>query len=266
MPSESDLPRAVLRGLRAALREGSGSADQLSLAFSGGLDSSVISALAREAGSPTALTVGYPNAPDLANASEAARLLDLDWRPLLLDDELLREEAISLLEAFPDLDAIALSYELPLWILLQRAPSGLIVAGQGADELFGGYARYESLDPEKLHEALEHDLEALLRETVPREVAMARRHGKELRLPYCHPLVLGPTRALPPALRMGPRRKELLRRVAAELGLPSAIVERPKKAAQYGSGVMPALRRFAKTEGRSILEALRRPSPSTSGL
>ncbi len=264
MPSESNLPRAILRGLRAALRE-SGSPNHLSLAFSGGLDSSVVAALAREVGSPTALTVGYPSVHDLAIASEAARLLDLDWRPLLLDDELLRQEATSLLEAFPDLDAIALSYELPLWILLQRAPSRLIAAGQGADELFGGYARYEGLDPEKLQEALEHDLDALLRVTVPREVAMARRHGKELRLPYCHPLVLGPTRALPPALRMGPRRKELLRRVAAELGLPSAIVERPKKAAQYGSGVMPALRRFAKTEGRSILEVLRSPSPPKPG-
>ncbi len=266
MPSESDLPRAIIRGLRAALREGSGSADHLSLAFSGGLDSSVVAALAREVGIPTALTVGYPNAADLANASQAARLLDLDWRPLLLDDELLRREATSLLEAFPDLDAIALSYELPLWILLRRAPSRLIVAGQGADELFGGYARYEGLEPEKLEEALEHDLEALLRETVPREVAMARRHGKELRLPYCHPLVLGPTRALPPTRRTGPRRKELLRRVAAELGLPSVIVERPKKAAQYGSGVMPALRRFAKSEGRPILEILRRPRPATPGL
>ena len=265
MPSNSDLPRTILRGLRAAMREESTSADRLSLAFSGGLDSSVVAALAQEVGRPKALTVGYPSAHDLAHASEAARLLDLDWRPLLLDDELLRREAASLLEAFPDLDAVTLSYELPLWILLPRAPSRLIAAGQGADELFGGYARYEGLDPEELQETLEHDLETLLRETVPREIEMARRHGKELRLPYCHPLVLGPTRALPPALRMGPRRKELLRRVAAEMGLPSVIVERPKKAAQYGSGVMPALRRFAKTEGRSILEVLRHPSLSTPG-
>ena len=265
MPSDLSAAQQILEGLREAVRDMAAPGGRLTLAFSGGLDSSVVGALAREHAQTSALTVGYPNSQDLANASEAARLLGFGWRPVLLNDELLRREAVALLKAFPRLDAMTLSFELPLWIVLQHAPEPRVLAGQGADELFGGYARYEDLDREALREELDRDVESLLRETVPREEAMALHHGKELRLPYCHPLVLGPTQALPIALRTGPRRKELLRRVAAEAGLPSSIVERPKKAAQYGSGVMPALRRFAKTEGRPILELLRTEGGPTRG-
>lgn len=263
MPSSPTPVRQILEGLRQATRELVADVDQVTLAFSGGLDSSVVAALASEWTEIVALTVGYAKSPDLANAAEAAPLLELTWRPIYLDDAALLRGGASLLEAFPDLDAVALSFEIPLWVLLPHAPAGPVVAGQGADELFGGYARYDGLKGKDLQEALDGDLETLLGATIPRERAMARRHGKELRLPYCHPLVLDPARALPAAQRVGPRRKELLRRVATTLGLPSAIVERPKKAAQYGSGVMPALRRLAKAEGRPILDLFRPERRST---
>ncbi|MFQ5552804.1 MAG: asparagine synthase C-terminal domain-containing protein [Thermoplasmata archaeon] len=265
MPSSPTAVSPILEGLRQAVHEMTSDVERVTLAFSGGLDSSVVAFLASERVEIEALTVGYPKSQDLANAREAARLLGLNWAAVQLDDDTLIRSGASLLEAFPDLDAIALSFEIPLWTLLPHAPTGPVLAGQGADELFGGYARYAGLNEPDLQEALEHDLGVLLRETIPREKAMARHHGRELRLPFCDPLVVSQARALPADQRARPRRKELLRRVATELGLPETIVERPKKAAQYGSGVMPALRRLAGAEDRPILEFLRIERRSTPG-
>jgi asparagine synthetase B (glutamine-hydrolysing) len=42
----------------------------------------------------------------------------------------------------------------------------------------------------------------------------------------------------------------MLREAAIALGLPDGLAERPKKAAQYGSGVARALSRLARNERR----------------
>lgn len=257
MSSKATAPTDLLKTLRQAGRELCADRPLLTLAFSGGLDSSVVAALAREETEVTALTVGYPQSIDLANASEAARQLDLDWTPIELNDGLLVREAGALLHAFPRLGPLALTFELPLWILLPRAPGRVIFAGQGADELFGGYAKYVDLEGENLRHALDRDLETLLTETVPREREMARLHGKDLRLPYCDLSVVRAVRALPIMVRGGVRRKAALRGIARELGLPVQVVERPKKAAQYGSGITQALRRLARGRGLTLGDFLR---------
>ncbi len=250
-------PEGVLEALREATQECCQGASHVGLAFSGGLDSSVVAALAREMASVALYTVGYPDYEDMKNAREASEILELPWVPLYLDDSILMEEAGSLLSAFPGLDAVTLSFELPLWALLKKCDERVVLAGHGADELFGGYARYERLRGDVLRDAMEMDFERLIRETVPREDRMARLHGRELRLPYCHATVLQALLHVEPDLRKGPGRKGLLREVATLLNLPRPLVERPKKAAQYGSGVMKRMKALAKNEGLRLGEFLR---------
>ncbi|MFQ5838672.1 MAG: asparagine synthase-related protein [Thermoplasmata archaeon] len=246
----------ILEVLKEAVRAACMGEERVALAFSGGLDSSVIAALASDFVSVVPYTVGYPSSQDLVNARTASGALGLPMQPIHLDDLLLIREARALLKRFPDLSPVTLSFELPLWILLQRCQEGLVLAGQGADELFGGYARYVSLEPADLQKNLERDLTILLNDTIPRETEMARLHDKELRLPYCHPSVIAAALSLPVELKGGPRRKEALRRVAERLGLPTELVERPKKAVQYGSGVMKRLRVLARREGQGMRDFL----------
>src|SRR5207245_8645025 len=47
-------------------------------------------------------------------------------------------------------------------------------------------------------------------------------------------------------------RKYVLRRLAARLSLPDSVVDRPKKAVQYSSGVQKVLLKEAKRQGMSL--------------
>lgn len=261
MPTSGDqVGSSLLPPLKEAVAIACRAGGEVGLAFSGGLDSTVIARLASPLAALTGYTVGYPDSVDLQNAQEAASLLGLPWTPLILDDSAVLEGARTLLQLFPRLDPVRLSFELPLWILLPRAHPPHILAGQGADELFGGYHRYESLPEEARESSLQRDLGTLLQETMPREQRMARHQGKTLHLPYCDPAFLGAVTGIPAEIRAAPPRKTLLRDLATDLDLPSVLVQRPKKAAQYGSGVQKGLRTLAKREGKSLttfLEGLR---------
>ncbi len=245
-------PETILGPLKEAVQGACVREQVVALAFSGGLDSSIIAVLARESAEVHTYTVGYPSTQDLRNAQEASEALDLSWRPIRLNDRALLRDAKALIERFPSLDPVSFSFELPLWILMRKCAERVILSGQGADELFGGYARYMDMEVESLRRAMDVDLQRLLTATLPREDKMARIQGKELRVPYCHAKVISTALSLPPQVRRGESRKEVLRKVAEMLGLPASLVERPKRAVQYGSGVMKALKAMAKSEGKGL--------------
>ena len=46
----------------------------------------------------------------------------------------------------------------------------------------------------------------------------------------------------------------VLRKVAANMGLPSSIVEKPKKAVQYATGINVALKKLAKKQKITVTE------------
>ncbi len=254
---------AVSEALQLSVQDACTGASGVALAFSGGLDSSVLAFLIKNLRPLTAYTVGFPGSPDMANAREASELLGLRWKPLELEATALRKEVRALLGLFPGLEPVPLSFELPLWIVLRRCRERAVLAGQGADELFGGYARYEGLEGERLERAMRDDWRVLTEETRPRERAMARRCGRTLHLPYTDRRVAEAIGALPRGDGGGPRRKERLRLVAEGLGLPEVLVDRPKKAAQYGSGIMAWLKREARAEGHRVGELLVRFTPTS---
>jgi len=78
-------------------------------------------------------------------------------------------------------------------------------------------------------------------------------HSVELRVPYLDLDVINMAMNIPIKYKINSEndllRKCILREVAQELGVPKEIVKRPKKAAQYGSGIHKMLvRRVLKDE------------------
>jgi len=229
------------------------------LAFSGGLDSSLLAHLALGLGRRVkAVTVGVEGCLDLRWASEAAEILGLDIEIVVVgDDELL--EAVELVgERIPrrslmDLAIAAIHY-------LSARSGAVLVSGQGSDELFGGYWRYEeALMRGGLEEAsrrIRRDIEEIHERTLERDEIAVALAGGELLAPYLARPIYELAVAISPELkvrRLADRvvRKWVLRRAAEELGLPEKLLERPKKAAQYSSGILKMLRKLLKEPARA---------------
>lgn len=145
-PPESQLP------LDEALRDSVSAhlvADvEVGVMLSGGVDSTLIAALAAEQQSPPirTYTLSYPGEPQLNEADIArqnARLMGSLHTEVPASTSALAEQVSPLIqssgEPFSD------EAYLPLALLSQRIGADLKVAlaGEGADELFGGYRRYD---------------------------------------------------------------------------------------------------------------------------
>jgi asparagine synthase (glutamine-hydrolysing) len=137
-----------------------------------------------------------------------------------------------------------------------------LLTGQGADELFAGYKRYEqAFDDGVLGIELEKDVLALPAQ-IRRDALVADLCDVKLCLPICNSDVVGIARSIDARLKMqkdegGYVRKYILRRVSEQY-LPHRLAWAPKKAAQYGTGVQNVLHRMARRQGLRQEEFLNR--------
>jgi asparagine synthase (glutamine-hydrolysing) len=145
--SSPDRPRQELREILKGAVERQLVADvPIGVFLSGGLDSSTVSALACRAVSGTLRTfsVGFegPDAvSELPAAREIARHLGSDHHELMMDADQVARDIECIIDGLdtPLADPTA----IPTWYMSRFAREWLTVAlsGEGADEIFGGYAR-----------------------------------------------------------------------------------------------------------------------------
>ena len=81
---------------------------------------------------------------------------------------------------------VKISFELPLYLCLANVNEKLVLSGQGADELFGGYARYVDMNQEELKVSLKRDTEALITNDIKMDYRIAELFKKTLKTPYLH--------------------------------------------------------------------------------
>ncbi|HTW77087.1 MAG TPA: asparagine synthase-related protein [Thermoplasmata archaeon] len=228
------IDRAFDRALRG-WRTGS---ERCSLLFSGGVDSSLLAWELRAAAGLDLVTVGLPGAPDLASARESAQAMGLRTRLEELtggEVEAARSRWAPLLLGLPRARASAI---LTLGIALARAPAGTVLCGQGADELFLGYAHFEGLDAIQAGARSDADLTTLRTVDQPIVDRIGQDLGRRIAVPYLDEGFVSAALALPIELRLPrPTRKAFFRRWAVHRGLPPGVAGRPKRAAQFGTRV-----------------------------
>ena len=244
----------------------------VAVAFSGGLDSSIIAFLVEKCGVKAHLiTVGLENMPETKYAEDAAEALNMQIqvKTYSIDDiEAVLPRVLWLIE---EPNAVNGSIAIPAyWTAEVAAARGLkvLTVGQGADELFGGYHRYLDTYAEKganaLKKKLFNDVARCYETNFQRDNQACMFHNVELRLPYVDLRVVNFALGLPLSLKIQSStdelRKRVLRKAAESFGLPGLVVSKAKKAIQYTTGVDKALRKLSKRENLNVPEYCRKVS------
>jgi asparagine synthetase B (glutamine-hydrolysing) len=264
-----DMQNAIVRLrtlLQRSTRERILGLKEVAVAFSGGLDSSLIAFLAQKTGVNVHLIfVSLENRSEIECAKKAAEALKLPIHVRLYKEKDVEKALPRVLWLIEEPAPVKASIGIPFYWAAENAAKmelKVMLAGQGADELFGGYKRYltEYLrqGKEKVREAIFKDIVKMHETNFERDRKICGFHNVELRLPFATCRMVEFALTLPLELKIessdDAQRKLVLRWVAKSAGLPEFIANKPKKAIQYSTGVSRTLKKLAKRKGLSQRE------------
>lgn len=240
------------REVRSAVRLAVPRRGAAAVAFSGGVDSSLVALACREEGlDPVLLTVGTAGSRDMRFAAHVAGLVRLPHHAMEIGAG---EIAAAAARVGGTAGARPLSWRenCVAFYHVARLASSLgiarVITANGIDELFCGYDSYRRVAGDAAAIARE------MRERVASELRMMRaasaaagEHGVELVQPLLSPEFVGYAMRVPVHEKITGAgdllRKHIVRRAAALAGVPAKAAYSRKKALQYGSGIHAVMAR-----------------------
>ena len=242
--------------------------DRAAVLLSGGVDSTLVAKAIKNRGiEVTGYCAGVRNSLDVQNAVQAAEEMEIPLRTTYLTDEVVAEILPAVIEAIELNGMVQVEAAVPMFLAARMASEDghkVLLTGQGADELFGGYAWYCNVVAEHghltLHKRMWEDITKLYLDTLEREDRMTMAHSIELRAPFLDRDVIRTAMQISPRLKVKDAedtvRKGVHREFALRQGVPAFIAKGEKVRAQDGSAIPAIIQSLAEKhfEGREVPE------------
>ncbi len=220
---------------------------KVGVAFSGGVDSSLLACLCQNLGKQVILlTIGFPQSHDIKFSKSQAYKMCMNHRVCEIEYDDFQEKLNYVLHTVTCSNTSHLENCIAFLYISWLAKLNnidVVLSANGCDELFCGYDKYRSVyyDGEaKINRLMEDSLvnEFSLIEEINAVTATFR---VQIKQPFLSAKFIESAKSIPINQKIiGPNdmvRKHILRKAALEVGVPKESALKPKKALQYGSSI-----------------------------
>lgn len=234
---------------------------EVSISYSGGVDSSLVTWLALQTGIEVNLLVaGSKKSIDVKNIEKTSSIFkNTQLKTILLEEDEVEKELPNIIRITEEYSPVSISVAVTQYFVLRNTSTKSVFLGQGSDEMFGGYSKYI----ENYHIAenlIRQDLLRSYKLNFEREDKISRWFRKRIYYPLISPSTLYLSLLTPLDYKIkssyDDTRKWIIRKAAKIAGLPRDVYLRKKHSLQYSSRSMEILRRIAKRREVTVTRLL----------
>jgi len=238
----TDLKEALYEAVRESVPE-----MEVAVAFSGGVDSSLLTKICTDLGKKiTLLTTGFRSSHDIGFSKLIASKMGIKQQIAEIDPDGFRESLHSVRQVVRCENTSHIENCIAyLYIsrLAKQNGQNIVLSANGCDELFCGYNGYRMIYGRGDAAIMKFMEEKLANEyaLMVEIAAVAGQYGVQIRQPFLSKNFIEFAKSVPINQKIiGPddmTRKHALRQIALAIGIPQESAMKPKKALQYGSQI-----------------------------
>lgn len=221
---------------------------RVAVAFSGGIDSSLLAAICHHLRKQvTLITVGFSGSHDINFSKNVASKMSLDHVVHEIDYVEFQENLQRIRQAINCKNTSHIENCIAFFYICKIAKENhlnVVLSANGCDELFCGYDRYRSA----YSHGGETEINMLMEYNIANEFALikeinivAAQLGVKVMQPFLSPKFIQFAKTIPISQKIRGSddliRKHILRQIAVAIGVPKESAVKPKKALQYGSSI-----------------------------